>query len=96
MAKLSGAAAEVRLAEAWETVFGQDPAAQQIIHVLTRPVGWRAFLADDRNPDQSLSERDFLISMRDFAFARGQLITLPVRCLRRAALPARSTGWIAG
>jgi hypothetical protein len=224
MAKLSGAAAEARLAEAWETVLGHDPAGQQIIHVLTRPaeypawlagfppfeawmgngcvandevwrafaeiaqpwpyirdarraiaagipnvrifaleraqwesappwrrylaevhlpaiaglageklyrvwledcrdaglpdrdydvnlwgaagvmlagyqngdVGWRAFLADDANPDQALRERDFLTSMRDLAFARGQLIKLPVMCLRPAALPAGSTGWIAG
>lgn len=205
MAKLFGAAAEARLAQAWDKVFSQDPASQQIIHVLTRPteypawlidfspfeawmrngctandeawnvfaetaipwpyvrnarrataigisnvrifvskradwesdplwmrylaemhlpaiaalcgetlyrvwledcrgsglpdrdydaslwgaagvmlagyrdgdVDWRAFLADDDNPDRSLMEHDFIISMRDFAFAHGQLIKLP-------------------
>jgi hypothetical protein len=205
MATLSGAAAEARLAQAWETVLGHDLAAQQIIHVLARPavypawlagfppfeawmrnggvaddevwrafaetarswpyirsarragaaglsnvrimvlertrwesappwlrylaqvhlpaiaalagerlyrvwledcrqaglpdrdydvslwgaagvmlagyqdgdVGWRAFLADDGDPGRSLRERDFLMSMRDFAVAHGQLITLP-------------------
>ena len=205
MTELSGAAAEARLAEAWQQVFGQDPATQQIIHVLTRPteypiwlagfppfeawvqngckanddvwrtfaeiaipwpyihnarramavgisnerifilkraqwesappwlrylaevhlpaisalagetlyqvwledcldsgllerkydvnlwgaagvmlagyqngdVGWRMFLADDRNPDRSLKEHEFIISMRDFASVRGELIRLP-------------------
>jgi hypothetical protein len=205
MATLSGAAAEARLAQAWETVLGHDPAAQQIIHVLTRPaafpaglagfppftawtrngcaasdevwrafaeiarpwpyvrnarraiaagipnmrivtlerarwqsappwlrylaqvhlpaiaalageehyrvwledcraaglpdrdydvnlwgaagvmlagyhdgdVSWRAFLADDASGDQSLRERDFLLSMRDFAVAHGERVTLP-------------------
>lgn len=205
MTKLSGAAAEVRLAEAWERVFSQDPATQKIIHVLTRPaeyptwltgfspfevwmqndckandkvwrtfadvanlwpyinnarravaigisnmrifvlkraqwesgppwlrylaevhlpaiaalagetlyrvwledcrnsglpdrnydvnlwgadgimlagyqngdVDWRVFLADGRNPDRSRKERDFIISMREFASARGQLVKLP-------------------
>jgi hypothetical protein len=37
MTKLSGAAAEARLAEAWDKIFSRDPANQQIIHVLTRP-----------------------------------------------------------
>ena len=37
MTKLSGAAAEDRLAEAWDRIFSRDPANQQIIHVLTRP-----------------------------------------------------------
>ncbi|MCW2932384.1 MAG: hypothetical protein JWM19_3346 [Actinomycetia bacterium] len=205
MTKLSGAAADARLAEAWEKIFSQAPATQQIIHVLTRPteypawltgfppfeawlrndckandefwrtfaetaihwpyihnarraitigisnvrifvlerarwesaplwlrylaevhlpaiaalagetlcrvwledcrnsglpdrdydvnlwgaagvmltgyqagdVDWRVFLADDRNPDLSLKEHNFIISMRDFASARGQLIKLP-------------------
>jgi hypothetical protein len=40
-------------------------------------VGWRSFLADDGSPDESLRERDFLTSMRDLAFARGQLVELP-------------------
>ena len=44
MAKLSGVAAETRLAEAWEEIFGQDPTNQQIIHVLTRPSGYPAWL----------------------------------------------------
>src|SRR5689334_2054062 len=44
MANLSGVAAETRLAEAWEEIFGQDPASQQIIHVLTRPSGYPAWL----------------------------------------------------
>lgn len=205
MTKLSGAAAEDRLAKAWETIFSQDPAAQQIIHVLARPteypvwltgfspfeawmrngceandkvwrtfaeiaipwpyiynarraiavgipnmrifvlkrtqwesgpswlhylaevhlpaiaaltgeslyrvwvedcrdsglpdrdydvnlygangvmlagyqngdVNWRAFLADDCNPDLSRKERDFIFSMRDFASARGELVKVP-------------------
>jgi hypothetical protein len=37
MTKLSGAAAEARLAQAWDKVFSQDPENQQIVHVLTRP-----------------------------------------------------------
>jgi hypothetical protein len=44
MTKLFGAAAEARLAEAWEKVFSQDPATQQIIHVLTRPTEYPAWL----------------------------------------------------
>jgi hypothetical protein len=205
MAKLSGAAAEARLAKAWVRIFSQDPASQQIIHVLARPteyptwldgfspfqawirngseandevwrtfaeiaiswpyihdarraiavgipnmrifvlertewesepswlhylaevhlpaiaaltgetlyrvwledcrdfglpdrdydvnlygadgvmlagyqngdVNWRVFLADDCNPDLSREERDFVISMRDFACASGELVKLP-------------------
>lgn len=37
MTRRSGAAAEARLAEAWNTIFSQDPASQEIIHVLTWP-----------------------------------------------------------
>jgi hypothetical protein len=37
MNKLSGPAAEARLAVAWDTVFHRDAANQQIIHVLTWP-----------------------------------------------------------
>ena len=44
MVKLSGAAADARLAEAWDKVFGQDPESQQIIHVLTRPTEYPAWL----------------------------------------------------
>ncbi|HEX3966011.1 MAG TPA: hypothetical protein VHZ03_56765 [Trebonia sp.] len=44
MTKLSGAAADARLAEAWEKVFSQAPATQQIIHVLTRPTEYPAWL----------------------------------------------------
>ena len=205
MNKLSGVAAEARLAEAWEKVFSRDPATQQIVHVLTQPteypiwlsnfspftawmqngceandevwrtfaeiaiswpyvhnarranaagignirifvvrriewessppwlqylgevhlpaiaalasetfyrvwvedcresglkdrdydvnlwgadgimlagyqngdVGWRAFLADDRNPDRYRKEHEFIISMRDFASMRGELVKLP-------------------
>ena len=216
MIKLFGAAAEARLAEAWERVFSQDPATQQIIHVLTWPteyptwltvfspfeawmqngyqandkvwrtfaeiaipwpyiynarraiaigipnvrifvlkrtqwesaspwlqylaevhlpaiaalagetlyrvwledccnsglpdrdydvnlwgadgimlagyqngdVDWRIFLADDRNPDRSRKERDFIISMCDFASARGQLVKLPPELQQRSS-PAR-------
>jgi hypothetical protein len=156
MTRLSGAAAEVRLAEAWERVFSQDPATQEIIHVLTRPaeypawlagfppfeawmqngceasdevwrifakaampwpyisdarpaisigissvrifvleraqresappwlryyqdgdVEWRAFLADSPDPDRSRKERDFMMSMRDLASKRGELVRLP-------------------
>jgi hypothetical protein len=35
MTKRYGAAAEARLAEAWDTISSQDPANQEIIHVLT-------------------------------------------------------------
>jgi hypothetical protein len=45
MTKLSGAAAEARLAEAWGRIFSRDPANQQIIHVLTRPTAYPAALA---------------------------------------------------
>jgi hypothetical protein len=44
MTKLSGAAADARLGQAWETVFSQDSAAQQIIHVLTWPTEYPAWL----------------------------------------------------
>jgi hypothetical protein len=40
-------------------------------------VDWRAFLADDGNPDRSRAEHDYVISMLDFACARGELIKLP-------------------
>src|SRR5580692_7119404 len=45
MTKLSGAAAEARLAEAWGRVFSRDPGDQQIIHVLTRPTEYPTALA---------------------------------------------------
>lgn len=44
MTKLSGVAAEARLAKAWERIFSQDPATQQIIHVLARPTEYPAWL----------------------------------------------------
>jgi hypothetical protein len=44
MTKLSGAAAEARLADAWERVFSRDPVTQQIIHVLTRPTEYPTWL----------------------------------------------------
>lgn len=44
MTKLSGAAAEARLARAWERIFSRDPATQQIIHVLARPTEYPAWL----------------------------------------------------
>jgi hypothetical protein len=50
-------------------------------------VDWRAFLADDRNPDRSIAERNFIISMRDFACAHGQLITLPPEAQLGLQLP---------
>jgi hypothetical protein len=40
-------------------------------------VGWRAFLADDRDPGRSLKEHNFIISMHEFASAHGQLIEPP-------------------
>ena len=46
MTKLSGAAAEDRLAKAWERIFSQDPVTQQIIHVLARPTEYPAWLTD--------------------------------------------------
>jgi hypothetical protein len=45
MNKLSGAAAEVRLAEAWESVFRHGSQAQEIIHVLTWPTDYPPWLA---------------------------------------------------
>jgi hypothetical protein len=50
-------------------------------------VNWRAFLADDCNTDLCRQERVFIISMRDFAFARGELVELS------AELQARSQPW---
>lgn len=44
MTKLSGAAAEARLAEAWERIFSQDLVAQQLIHVLARPTEFPTWL----------------------------------------------------
>jgi hypothetical protein len=41
---LSGAEAEARLARAWERIFSQDPATQQIIHVLAPPTEYPAWL----------------------------------------------------
>jgi hypothetical protein len=49
-------------------------------------VDWRVFLADDYNPDLSHKERDFIISMRDFASARGQLVELPSELQPRSGL----------
>jgi len=40
-------------------------------------VGWRAFLDDDRDPDRSVQEHDFVVSMHAFASAHGELIKLP-------------------
>ena len=40
-------------------------------------VDWRAFLDDDRDPERSRKEHDFIVSMHDFASARGELIKLP-------------------
>ncbi len=40
-------------------------------------VNWRVFLADEANPELSRKERDFIISMREFAAARGELVKLP-------------------
>lgn len=40
-------------------------------------VTWRVFLTDGCNPDLSRKERDFIISMRDFAPVRGELVKLP-------------------
>ena len=44
MARLSGAAAEARLAKAWARILGQNPASQQIIHVLARPTEYATWL----------------------------------------------------
>jgi hypothetical protein len=46
MTKLSGAAAEARLAEAWERVFSRDPGAQRIVHVLAQPSEYPPWLTD--------------------------------------------------
>ena len=48
MVKLSGDAAEARLARAWETILSQDPAGQEIIHVLAQPPVRPSWLADFR------------------------------------------------
>src|SRR5689334_14010486 len=45
MPKLSGAAADARLAEARGKVFSQDPPTRQIIHVLTRPTEYPTCLS---------------------------------------------------
>ena len=37
-------------------------------------VNWRAFLADGPDPDQSRKEHGFILAMRDFVFARGELV----------------------
>jgi hypothetical protein len=44
-AALSGAAADARLAKAWERIFSQDSATQQIIHVLARPTEHPAWIS---------------------------------------------------
>jgi hypothetical protein len=68
MTKLSGVAAEDRLTEAWDTIFGCDPANQRIIHVLTRPTeyptaltGFPPFKTWTRNGGKASDElwRDF-------------------------------------
>lgn len=46
MEKLSGDEAEARLAEAWKTILGQDPAGQEIIHVLPQPAVEPAWIAE--------------------------------------------------
>jgi hypothetical protein len=45
MTKLSGAAAEARLTEAWQRIFSQDPVSQEIIHILARPTEYPSWLA---------------------------------------------------
>jgi hypothetical protein len=40
-------------------------------------VDWREFLDGDRDADRFREERDFVVSMRGFAAARGELIKLP-------------------
>ena len=60
------------------SIFGELPALCSLVtKTATCP---RVFLADDRNPDRSLQERDFIMSMRDLASAHGQLIKPPL-CL---------------
>ena len=44
MFKLSGTAADDRLAEAWNAVFRADPATQTIIHILAPPTEYQAWL----------------------------------------------------
>lgn len=46
MYKLSGEAAEAGLAKAWETILQQDPAGQEIIHVLPSPEVEPAWISD--------------------------------------------------
>jgi hypothetical protein len=40
-------------------------------------VDWRLFLAGDRGHGRSVEEREFIVAMRDFARAHGELIKLP-------------------
>jgi hypothetical protein len=47
-------------------------------------VNWRAFLADDSDPGLFREERDFIISMHDFASARGELVKLPAELQPRS------------
>ncbi|MCL2586518.1 MAG: hypothetical protein FWE35_29160 [Streptosporangiales bacterium] len=46
MDKLSGDAAEAALAEAWKKILGQDPAGQEIIHVLPEPAVEPTWIAE--------------------------------------------------
>jgi hypothetical protein len=46
MTKLSGDAAEARLAKAWERILSRDPSLQQIVHVLARPTEYPIWLTD--------------------------------------------------
>lgn len=46
MIKFSGDAADKELARAWETILGQDPDGQQIIHVLAQPAVEPAWITE--------------------------------------------------
>jgi hypothetical protein len=59
--KLSGRAAEARLAKAWETILGQDPAGQEIIHVLAQPTGFPVWI-DGSAPFEKWVRNDYRAS----------------------------------
>jgi hypothetical protein len=40
-------------------------------------VDWRVFLSGEGDPGQYREERDFVVSVRDFASAHGELVRLP-------------------
>jgi len=67
----------VRSSATVEDLPGMSAAGQHDADPGTTVAIQRVFLADDCNPNLSRKERDFVISMRDFASACGELVKLP-------------------